>query len=273
MNHYFELWLKCDKNWATVQVVEKKTQKESATTRGHYKWLRGDELDERLPSNIAAALKQTLKHNPDFYAEHPQLPGNEEAALFKVLVSADEEHSTERVAEQALNLNASISAGAPEEARGQVLELLGSHQVDRPAGGTPTESAKSPEEIAAAATEKAKQKEAREEQARIKKADPKHRARVWLQKLPADVQQAKNTQAEVTSNTAVPQEQRDEYEILFKAHAAKLSAFRAQIEDNMAVASYPLNLFQQADVTLCKLRADLKAWKALQEIFLPNGAE
>ena len=126
--------------------------------------MRGDELDDKFPASIAQALKASLKGKDGFYKEHPQLPGNDEAAMYKVMVKASESHASSKSQEQSTMFNATVTADAPKEAQCLVANM---QQIDTHSSSSTTlplpQPTKTPDEIAQEEEEKHRRNKERED--------------------------------------------------------------------------------------------------------------
>ena len=267
LKHYFDLWLRSDRNWAEVEIAEKKTLRQTASQKGKYSWLCADQIKKQFPDEVGDALKEQLFGHPDFYMEHPQLPGNREAAMFLVLIEADETYTSEEISEREIKLKAQVTG---DTAPDMLKELDFPEEPTAPMQIPDiAKKAKTPEELATIEEEKKRLKEVKAEQKRLKKEDPEERAKGWLAKIPFDITHSKQFMGEAESAKSVPNEQRDEYKALFQKHVTVLQKFREDIEDAAASKTYDNATFQQAEACVMKLRSDIQTWKQVKGLYSP----
>ena len=172
---YFELWKANKGDWAKVQLSVTKSQSKALHRKRQRKWMRGDQIDEAFPPSVAAAFKEELFGHPEWYREHPQLPGNLEAAEYKILVNDAESEDEEDKENVDLQFHGDLSTTTgPEELNTAAAHFV-AQNAEEPGGGkppVPIPQLKTPEEIAAEEARKKQELEEEEEKLLLAKDAP-----------------------------------------------------------------------------------------------------
>lgn len=216
---------------------ETKTESEETDEHGKYRWMRGDQIDTDFPPEISAALKENLKKDDTCFKPHPQLPDCEAAAMYKVLVSMEEDWSNKQKNERKRKLTVDTSAG------GEAAMALASASSTQATPGVRLKMLKTPEEIAAVEAEKKRKKveaatkrEARKHAEQAEANKPENRAKHWAQQLADDCRTLKMKMKEVTDAVHIPAESKEEHKEIFKKVLTKIEGHRNTIEDLRAPA-------------------------------------
>eukprot|EP00959_Pyramimonas_sp_CCMP1952_P146951 3075898-Pyramimonas_sp.AAC.1 len=92
---------------------ETRIESEETDEHGKYKWMTGHQIDNDtdIPPEIKGPLKEKLSQDEKFFKPHPQLPDCPAAAMYKVLVSMEEDWSNKQRNEKKRKLTVDTSTG------------------------------------------------------------------------------------------------------------------------------------------------------------------
>ena len=67
LNHYFELWLKCNCSWGQVMIHEERTNNRSTSEEQYYEWMYGFDVNSEFPKRAAEGWIAAMKNGETRY--------------------------------------------------------------------------------------------------------------------------------------------------------------------------------------------------------------
>ena len=264
LNHYFELWLKCECSWGQVMVHEEQIKIQTTSEERDHEWMYGFDVKKNFPPEIAHGWMTALQTDPTRYQADPLLPDSEDAAMYKILKSWKQKKSKEASRMQKVTLSAN-AAETSQEGQATAVALMQDKDIEDGEydDGYETGHKRSAEELAHEEMERQKAKRQKD----LEKSDPAKRCTRWLAALPKDIKTCKATILDVNSDTTVPEAEKEKIRSSLNNHLNVLADARNRLEDSEATKSHSVPDLNAATSAVVNMRATIKLWVDLLKVW------
>ena len=112
--YFFEMWLKCDEDWAEVEVIETKIKELTVRKGGKRKWMMQHEIRAKHPPLVADAILKAKKSQADQWRANPDCPSEAMAIQYLCIDEEGEEWEDLEKTRSETKLSTTLSKEAGE---------------------------------------------------------------------------------------------------------------------------------------------------------------